>query len=326
MEFNMLTSKLLKDAVREWGADLVGIGSIDRWDGAPPENDPRAIMPGAKSVICVGFRIHRGSHRGVEEGTYFSSYTLTGFADVNNIIAPVMQRKVASFVEDYGYEAATVMYHANRFGGGKYNTGRATLREDGTEKPKPDILFNFRIGAVLCGVGQIGHNRLLLTPEFGPSQRVYFVITDAPLEPDPIMDTPICDGCLECVRKCPAHALAAKEFDNVDVLSTGMTIKRCAFDVGKCTVGHYGGLSPFTPGHVLEYSKNIVDGTGTHCADGKLRPTNDEIVNFLQDNVTYTKGAYNFTFGPAAVCAACIRSCLAHLEKVGRVEKARIKS
>ncbi|MDR0858848.1 MAG: (4Fe-4S)-binding protein [Oscillospiraceae bacterium] len=319
----MLTSALLKEAAKDWGADLLGVGSIERWDSAPAENDPRAIMPGAKSVICIGFRIHRGSHRGVEEGTYFSSYTLTGFADLNNIIAPTVQRKAASFIEDYGYEAATVMYHANRFGGGKYNTGRAALREDGTEKPKPDILFNFRIGAVLCGVGQIGHNRLLLTPQFGPSQRVYFIVTDAPLEPDPIITEPLCDGCLECVRKCPAKALSAAEFDNVEV--TGVTsIKRCAIDTGKCTVGHYGGVSPFTPAEVLAYSKNIVDGTATTCADGTARPPDAEIVDYLEKNVTYTKSAYDFTYGPAVVCASCIRSCLAHLEKVGRVQKKRV--
>ncbi|MDR0838988.1 MAG: (4Fe-4S)-binding protein [Oscillospiraceae bacterium] len=319
----MLTSKLLKDAAREWGVDLIGIGSVDRWDSAPVENDPRTIMPNAKSVICIGFRIHRGSHRGIEEGTYFSSYTMTGFADLNNIIAPNAQRRVASFVEDYGFEAATVMYHANRFGGGKYNTGRAALNADGTEKPRPDILFNFRIGAALCGVGQIGLNRLLLTPEFGPSQRVYFVITDAPLEPDPIVESPICDGCLECVRKCPAKALSAKEPDDVDVTGV-VNIRRCSLDTGKCSIGHYGGISPFAPEEVLAYSKNIVDGSATTCADGSPRPTDDEIVSYLRENVQYTKSAYDFTYGPAVVCAACIRSCLAHLDKTGRLEKKRV--
>ena len=316
----MLTSQTLKDAAKRWGADLVGIGSVERWDSAPVENDPRTIMPNARSVVCIGFRIHRGSHRGIEEGTYYSSYTLTGFADLNNVIAPVVQRNVASFLEDYGYEATTVMYHSNRFGGGKYNTGRPALRPDGTEKPRPDILFNFRIGGVLCGVGQIGHNRLLLTPEFGPSQRVYFVITDAPLEADPILTKPICDGCLECVRKCPAKALFANRPDNIDI--KGVTcIRRSALDVGKCSVAHYGGCSPFTPDEVLKYAKNIIDGTDTHTADGNPRPTDDEIIRYLRENVTYTKNAYDFTYGPAVVCARCIRSCLAHLDKTGRLTR-----
>jgi len=42
---------------------------MDRFDGAPPEYDPRYIFPEAKSVIGLGFRIHHGLLRGIEEGT-----------------------------------------------------------------------------------------------------------------------------------------------------------------------------------------------------------------------------------------------------------------
>ena len=319
----MLTSKILKDTLKDWGVDLVGVGSIDRWDSAPVENDPRTIMPDAKSVVCIGFRIHRGSLRGVEEGTYFSSYTLTGFADLNSVIAPVTQRKTASLLEDYGYEATTVMYHANRFGDGKYNSGRPALRDDGTPKPGPDILFNFRIGAVLCGLGQIGHNRLLLTPEFGPAQRVYFVITNAPLEADPIYEEPICTNCMQCVYKCPAKALYVDKFDDVDV--KGVTrIHRCAIDVGKCSVGHWGGISQFASDEVLKYTQNIINGTETHTADGKPRPSDAEITRYLEENVTYTKCAYPFTYGPAVVCPFCICSCLASLDESGRLSRKKI--
>jgi ferredoxin len=314
----MLTSKSLKEFLKNRGADLVGIGSVDRWDSAPAENDPRAIMPYAKSVICIGFRVHRGSHRGIAEGTYYSSYTLTGFADLNNVIAPMLQRAAADFIEDYGFEAATVMYHANRFGGGRYHTGRPALRLDGSEKPCPDIYFDFRIGAVLCGMGQIGHNRLLLTPKFGPSQRVYFIVTDAPLDADPIAAPSICDACMECVRKCPAKALSSANFDDVDVTDVAL-IHRSALDVGKCSVAHYGGCSPFAPTEVSEYAQNIIEGTASRTADGRERPTDDAIVAYLRENIPYTKYAYDFTYGPAAVCGACMRSCLAHLDGTGRL-------
>jgi epoxyqueuosine reductase QueG len=310
----MLTAELLKKKAMEWGADLVGIGSVERWNSAPIENDPRTIMPNAKSVICVGFRIHKGSHRGIEEGTYYSSYTLTGFADLNNIMAPILQRRVASLIEDYGYEATTVMYHANRFGGGEYNTGRPVYNEDGTPKPAPDILFNHRIAAVLCGVGEIGYSRLLLTEKFGPSQRVYFIITDAELEEDPIVKTKICDSCMKCVKECPAKALDAKNMDNVEVEDV-TTIKRCSLDVTKCSIAHYGGISPFAPEEVVKYCENIVNGNDKYCEDGSIRPSKNEVVKYLEENVTYTKGAYDFTYGPAVVCAKCIRTCMYHLQQ-----------
>jgi ferredoxin len=314
-----LNSTAVRAAARHLGADLVGIGSTERWDSAPVENDPRAIMPAARSVVCIGFRIHRGSHRGVEEGTYFSSYTLTGFADLNNVVAPLAQRGMASFIEDHGFEAATVMYHANRFGAGRYGTGRPALSPDGQKKPAPDIYFDFRIGAVLCGLGEIGLSRLLLTPRFGPSQRVYFIVTDAPLEADPIFAKKLCDGCLECVRHCPAQALSKKGRDDVDVPGVAH-VRRCAIDVGRCSLGHYGGLSPFAPDYVRDYAKNIVEGTTERCADGSPRPAPDEIVRYLRENIDYTRCAYDFTYGPAVVCAACMRSCLTHLDAVGRLK------
>jgi ferredoxin len=312
----MLTAGDVKKAAREYGADIVGIGSIDRWDNAPIENHPKSIMPRAQSVICIGFRIHRGSHRGVEEGTYYSSYTLTGYTDLNNIIAPVVQRRLASFVEDHGYEATTVMYHSGRLGN---DVGQPALRPDGTAKPKPDIFFNFRIAGELCGAGQVGYSRMFLTPQFGPAQRIYFIITDAPLEADPLLTEPICDGCQECVRQCPANALFTAKRDDVD--AGVVKIKRSAIDVIKCSVAHSaGGLSPFAPEEVKQYALNIVNGTDTHTADGKPKPTREEITENITLKVSYAKNAKDSFHGPGVLCAeGCMRACLAHLEKSGRL-------
>ncbi|MCL2538861.1 MAG: (4Fe-4S)-binding protein [Oscillospiraceae bacterium] len=316
----MLTSKLLKETLKEWGADLVGVGAIERWDTSPEENNPRAVMPDAKNVICIGFRVHRGSLRGMDEGTYFSSYTLTGFADLNSVIAPLIQRRAASLIEDYGYEAVTIMYHANRFGDGKYNSGRPALREDGSEKPRPDIVFDYRIAAVLCGLGQIGHNRLLLTPEFGPAQRIYFLVTNAPIEADEVHDKSICCSCMQCVRQCPAKALSREKYDDLQIKDV-TNIHRSALDVEKCAIAHWGGCSQFTPDDILDYAKNIIDGTDTHTVDGNPKPSYAEITKYLEEKVTYTKCAHPFTYGPAVVCGKCVRTCLASLDRTGRLRK-----
>ena len=66
----MITAQDIKEAAKRMGADLVGIGSIDRWSTAPIQMDSKQIMPNAKSVIALGFRVLRGSLRGIEEGTY----------------------------------------------------------------------------------------------------------------------------------------------------------------------------------------------------------------------------------------------------------------
>ena len=75
-------AKMIKDAARRLGADCVAIGSIDRWEGAPVQMDPKQIMPRAKSIIAMGFRVFRGSLRGIEEGTYFSNYSAMGYGGI----------------------------------------------------------------------------------------------------------------------------------------------------------------------------------------------------------------------------------------------------
>ena len=52
----MITSQQIKEAAKQMGADIVGIGSIDRWSTAPIQMDPKQIMPRAKSIIALGFR------------------------------------------------------------------------------------------------------------------------------------------------------------------------------------------------------------------------------------------------------------------------------
>ena len=61
----MMTAAEVKAAGLALGADMVGIGNIERWEGAPPQQDPRQIMPEAKSIIGLVFRVNRGSLRGM---------------------------------------------------------------------------------------------------------------------------------------------------------------------------------------------------------------------------------------------------------------------
>lgn len=177
----MLSARTVKELALEKGADLVGIGSMDRFDGAPPGSDPRYIFPEAKSIIGLGFRIHRGIFRGIEEGTLFSAYPSMGYASINDVYAPMVLREVANFLEDHGYEAIPYQNTMVRLGCG---LGRAVS----PEKPPPDVFLHFRIAGVICGMGEIGYSKLLLSPRFGPRQRLAFVITDAPLEPDPLLE------------------------------------------------------------------------------------------------------------------------------------------
>ena len=92
-----LTSKQVKNAALRLGADLVGIGLMSRFEGAPRNSDPRFMFPEAKSVIGLGFRIHRGLLRPMEEGTHWGTYPSLGYANINDVHMPVVMRELGSF-------------------------------------------------------------------------------------------------------------------------------------------------------------------------------------------------------------------------------------
>ena len=74
-----LTSAMIKEAAQAAGADLVGIGPMSRFEGAPKDMYPRYLFPEAKSVIGFAFRIPRGVQRGIEEGTHWHNYTFYSY-------------------------------------------------------------------------------------------------------------------------------------------------------------------------------------------------------------------------------------------------------
>jgi len=100
-----MTKEELIRIAKGYGADLVGIASMDRFEGAPTQMDPRFIMPEAKSMIVMGFRVMRGSLRGIEEGTFFSNYSAMGYGGLTYTYIPMTVINICRQLEDEGYEA-----------------------------------------------------------------------------------------------------------------------------------------------------------------------------------------------------------------------------
>ncbi len=98
----------------DYGADLVGISSMDRYEEAPAQMDPRYILPEAQSMIGLGFRLHRGLLRGIEEGTFFGGYPHMGYDNINDVFAPMVLCRVANMTEDAGliFSNGSVRYGA----------------------------------------------------------------------------------------------------------------------------------------------------------------------------------------------------------------------
>lgn len=75
---------------------------------------------------------------------------------------------------------------------------------------KQSLLPNKTI-AILGGLGWIGKNNLLITPEYGAAQCLGTVLTDAPLETvlcEPL--SPKCGNCMTCANICERKVLKGK--------------------------------------------------------------------------------------------------------------------
>lgn len=83
---------------------------------------------------------------------------------------------------------------------------------------------------VASGLGQLGLNGQLLTPQAGSRCRIVLITTDAPLEHDVPVDygvERICDLCQACVRRCPVGAIPANRKLHRGVEKAKLNTKRC---------------------------------------------------------------------------------------------------
>ena len=74
--------------------------------------------------------------------------------------------------------------------------------------------FYFMPAMYLAGMGTLGHNASILTPQFGPRVFVTAIITNCPLPAGKPMETEMCDHCDLCVENCPIGALDGKGWKN----------------------------------------------------------------------------------------------------------------
>lgn len=85
-----------------------------------------------------------------------------------------------------------------------------------------------------AGLGWLGRNNLLVTPQFGARVRLATILTDLPLVPD----TPLIEGCgdcLACLSVCPAGAIR----ENPEDFDHRQCYEQLRFFKDKVNLGHF---------------------------------------------------------------------------------------
>ncbi|MBI4013858.1 MAG: hypothetical protein HY359_16190 [Candidatus Rokubacteria bacterium] len=197
-----LTAAEVKQRARALGADLVNVVACGALEAHPPDpawpQIPSRISTRMKTCIITAIRMPWGMF-------------LTENATCLSLAAQLLLRKTEKVSLELSYWLERQGHHAFQV---------ATEETDPALKRGSYGWLSLRHVAVEAGMGTLGLEVNLLTPEFGP--RVYHgaVLTDAELAPDARLGEQLCIGetCGRCLLACPPNA----------VLHWGLDKRRCA--------------------------------------------------------------------------------------------------
>src|SRR5262249_39741089 len=197
------TADAVKARAKALGADLVGIARGEVLGHHPPDparpQTPSAITPDdSKPVSALARRRLTGTNRlrGHDDRHKQSSTELV-LTDLEEI-----ELKLVYFLEDAGFPSITVP--PVHFDPRHYD-------------PKGDTRgpLSLAHAAVEAGLGTLGLNLMLLTPEYGPRVMLGAVPTGAELGPDQPLGEALGQGgaCGRCLLACPADAIGQWTLD-----------------------------------------------------------------------------------------------------------------
>ncbi len=181
----------VKERAKALGADLVGIASAAALNAFPPDprwpQTPDRILPTCKSVVVVVQRIPAGAFR-------CKSNIPVQYIDM--LVLRKMDKvayRLAAELEEKGWPSVVTASQETDWSLKRASYGRLSTRHLGVE----------------AGLGTLGLEVNILTPEFGPRVYLTGILTEAELEPDRPITEQVCIGesCSRCLHSCPADAV-----------------------------------------------------------------------------------------------------------------------
>lgn len=190
----------LQAVIADISVDKVGVIRLEDWPDSPLSIVAAELLPEAKTIVVMAMEVFREMVKFLTSGRSVGELALRDLcarnADIANGHLDWESYKLMKSLHELGYQ--------------------------GIPLPAGDAPFDdrFLVGgvsykdtAVKAGLGIVGWNTMLLTPEYGARVRLACVVTDAPIEKTsanieyyPCVD---CGGA--CVKVCPVKALQSPE-------------------------------------------------------------------------------------------------------------------
>lgn len=181
----------VKRRALELGADLAGIASAATLNAFPPDprwpQTPERISPYVKSVVVLVQRIPAGA---------FRARTNVPVQYMDMLVLRKMDKvayRLAGELERLGHPSFVTAAQETDWSYKRASYGRLSTRHLGVE----------------AGLGTLGLEVNILTPEFGPRVYLTGILTELELEPDQRMTEQVCIGesCSRCLHSCPPNAV-----------------------------------------------------------------------------------------------------------------------
>jgi len=183
-----ISSEEIKQKAKDLGADLVGIADGAAVDASHiTELDAGRVIVLAKRLNDGVARIKRWDDR---HKYYNDELALTHLEETS--------LKLVYWLEDCGYPAIIVP---------PTHVDPAQYKDD--PKAHLDTLLSLPHAAVEAGLGTLGLNLQLLTPQYGPRVLLTAVLCSVDVDCDKPMAQALCRGpsCGRCLKTCPADAV-----------------------------------------------------------------------------------------------------------------------
>lgn len=174
---------ILRKTALEEGACLFGVADASKMNAAHADSFPYAVSIAAGLSRAVLDEIDQHPTK-----SYFHHYRMV------NMFLDQIAVKLTFKIQNEGYDAYPVP--ASQIVDWENQRGHLSHKE----------------AAELAGLGWIGRNNLLVTPQFGSQVRLTTVLTDIPLTPAG-PSAADCGECSACVRVCPANAIKKDRFE-----------------------------------------------------------------------------------------------------------------
>ncbi len=261
------TAEQLRTLLLAKGADLVGFGSVGQLEGAPEIMRPDRYLPDARTLISIGVHVNEAAcdliARSVRQRSTpasYHSYQLFTLTIINPQLDELAYQG-AKFLEGRGFRAYP------------FPANIPHILKPSEQYPGGPGDISHKHVAVACGLGQFGWHTLLITPRFGTRQKLTSIVTNAPLQPDPMLEGRLCDpeACgFQCASACPTAAIPNELVDRVSIRIGKKPVEygklvgwKCRWGCSgmlKCTGGYVDVPMPDkepTSGELLEYKAQM---------------------------------------------------------------------